>query len=320
VLRLPDDWIWDSWVVDDGEEFHLFFLKAPRSLGDPGLRHEAATIGHATSRDLIDWTYRGDALGPAASGWDDLALWTGSVARGADGVWRLYYTALSRAGHGVFDQRIGLAESDDLRTWQRAGTAPVIEANPRWYKTLDGKGPASETWRDPFVFADPDGDGWHMLITARDKDAPRFSDGVVAHARSQDMRSWELGPPIAGPAGFGQIEVAQARVIDGQPLLSFTCHPQEQSQRQQAGGGYCTWTVLGDCVTGPWDLERARPFLAEPKLFAAPLARQRDGSWAYIGFRNQEPEGILSFDILDPIPVVLADGALLARADRTLGG
>jgi beta-fructofuranosidase len=313
MLRLADHWIWDSWVADSGDEYHLFFLKAPRALVDPALRHEAATIGHATSPDLVDWDYRGDAFLPADSGWDDLAIWTGSVALGGDGVWRFYYTALSTAGRGVFDQRIGLAESDDLRTWRRVGTAPVVEPDPRHYKTLDGTGPASETWRDPFVFADPGGDGWHMLITARDPHAPRLSDGVVGHARSHDMRTWALGPPIAGPAGFGQIEVAQARVVDGQPLLTFTCHPQEQSARQQSGGAYCTWTVCGDSVTGPWDLEQARPFVDEPKLFAAPLVRRRDGTWAYLGFHNQEPEGILSFDLLDPIPVELSGGALVAR-------
>ena len=315
MLRLPDEWIWDSWVVDDGETYHLFFLKAPRSLGDTDLRHEAATIGHATSTDLTGWTYHGDALRPATTGWDDLALWTGSVARGADAVWRLYYTALSTRGHGVFDQRIGLAESDDLHTWHRVGTEPVLEADPRWYKTLDGAGPASETWRDPFVFADPGGDGWHMLVTARDRDAPRHHDGVVAHARSHDMRTWEPGPPVAGPAGFGQVEVAQVRVVEGQPLLSFTCHPLEQSTGQQASGQFCTWTVLGESVTGPWDLSRARPFTAEPKLFAAQLVRRRDGTWVYLGFRNQEHDGIPSFDLLDPIPVILSGGALVARDD-----
>ena len=39
--RRADDWIWDSWIADDGERYHLFFLKAPRALGDPDLRHEA---------------------------------------------------------------------------------------------------------------------------------------------------------------------------------------------------------------------------------------------------------------------------------------
>jgi beta-fructofuranosidase len=315
MLRLPDDWIWDSWIADDGGTYHLFFLKAPRALTDPGLRHTAAAIGHATSSDLSTWEYHGEALSPAETGWDDLALWTGSVARGDDGVWRMYYTALNSAGgFGVRDQRLGMAESDDLMTWRRVGEKPLIDPDPRWYNTLDEDPAASETWRDPFVFRDPGGDGWHMLVTARDRDAPRLSDGVIAHARSADMVTWELGPPLSAPAGFGQIEVAQVRELDGQPLLVFTCHPDEQSEEQKRRFGlFSTWYVLGDSLTGPWDLTRARPFEDEPKLFAAPLVRARDGSWAFVGFRNQEPEGILTFEILDPIPVVLHDGVLRAR-------
>jgi len=26
MLWLPDDWVWDSWIADDGERYHLFFL------------------------------------------------------------------------------------------------------------------------------------------------------------------------------------------------------------------------------------------------------------------------------------------------------
>jgi beta-fructofuranosidase len=315
MLRLPDDWIWDSWIVDDGDAYHLFFLKAPRSVVDSGLRHTCATIGHAMSVDLYEWQYHGDALVPAASGWDDLALWTGSVALGDDGVWRMYYTALSTAGHGILDQRIGVVESSDLHVWQRVNDKPVVEVNPRWYKTLDIDNAASETWRDPFVFRDPDGDGWHMLITARLADAPRYDDGVLGHARSSDMRSWELLPPLSEPAGFGQIEVPQIRQIDGRPLLVFTCHPDEQTEEhKQDYGLFSTWSVTGDSTMGSWDMSRARPFVYEPALFAAPLVQQRDGEWALLGFRNLEPEGILEFEILDPVPVRLDhDGSLVAR-------
>ena len=35
VLESEQRWIWDSWIADDGEAFHLFHLQAPRSLGDP---------------------------------------------------------------------------------------------------------------------------------------------------------------------------------------------------------------------------------------------------------------------------------------------
>jgi beta-fructofuranosidase len=314
MLRLDDYWIWDSWIADAGEEYHLFFLQAPRALVDPSRRHTAATIGHATSKDLVTWTYHGLALGPAETGWDDLAVWTGSVARGDDGLWRLFYSALSTAGHGIFDQRIGVAESDDLYTWHRARRQPLIEADPTWYQTFGIEGnPASETWRDPFVFRDPGGDGWHMLITARLKSAPRLDDGVLAHARSPDLENWELGPPLTEPAGFGQLEVPQVRVIDGTPLLVFTCHPEEQTEeRKRTSGQYCTWSVSGESMTGPWDIGRAQPFRDEPELFAAPLVQDRDGGWVLLGFRNREPQG--KFEILDPIPVIRRGDALVRRA------
>ena len=312
MLRLTGDWVWDSWIADAGDRYHLFFLKAPRALEDPGLRHTAATIGHATSSDLTRWQVHEDALLPAAKRWDDLAIWTGSVARDDGGMWRLYYTALSTAGgHGVRDQRIGMAESEDLSAWRRVGDRPLLDPDPRWYRTLDEDPAASETWRDPFVFRDAGGDGWHMLLCARAKDAPRLRDGVLAHARSADMLTWELQPPLTAPAGFGQIEVPQVRCVDGQWLLVFTCHPEEQSAEQIARfGPFCTWYVLGEAPTGPWRIAEARPFTGEPKLFAAPLVRQRDGTWAFVGFRNQEPEGIDSFEILDPIAVALRGGEL----------
>jgi len=320
VLRLPDQWIWDSWVADDGERFHLYFLQAPRALGDPTLRHAAARIGHATSFDLVDWTYHGVALGPGEEAWNDLAAWTGSVVRAGCG-WRMYYTALSTAGHGIRDQRLGLAESDDLMRWRRVGDAPVVEIDRARYRTLDEDPRASQTWRDPFVFRDPGGDGWHMLITARDAHAPRLDDGVIAHARSADGLRWELGPPLTVPGtGFGEIEVPQVRVVDGRPLLVFCCHPEEQSRaRRREHGAYCTWCVTARSVLGPWDLAAARPFVDVPKLFGAPLVRARDGGWVLLGFHNQEAEGILSFEIVDPVPVALEGSSLRRRGARSSG-
>ncbi len=67
MLRLPDSWIWDFWFADDGRAYHVFFLKAPRRLGDPELRNLNVAIGHATSEDLIRWTAAADVLVPAAS-------------------------------------------------------------------------------------------------------------------------------------------------------------------------------------------------------------------------------------------------------------
>jgi beta-fructofuranosidase len=298
ALRLAEHWVWDSWVADDGALFHLFFLKAPRTLGDPELRHTAATIGHATSEDLTHWEVHEDALTPAPRGWDDLALWTGSVARGDDGVWRLYYTGLA-TGDGVRFQRIGLAESADLFGWRRVGERPLVVPDPRWY--------SAAAWRDPFVLRDPDGDGWHMLICARVAGAPRRRDAALAHARSADMRAWELQPPLTAPAGFGQLEVPQARMLDGQPVLLFTCHPDEQATPVPCS----TWTVPAPSVTGPFDIAAARPLTDHPDLFAAQLVQRRDGTWALLGFC---PRGPGSLAVLDPIGVALRGGRLVSAA------
>ena len=314
MFRLPDHWVWDSWVVDDGQQYHLFFLQAPRSLGDPQLRHAAAKIGRATSLDLVNWKYHGIVLEPDPASWDVGALWTGSIVRGQDGLWRMFYTATNTRGHGLRDQCISVAESADLATWRRVQDHPVIQVDSRWYQTLPEDASASETWRDPFVYADSSG-GWRMLITARAVGGDEHDDGVLGCARSMDLLHWQLEPPLTFPgAGFGQIEVSQVRIVDGVPLLVFTCHPQNQTpERVSRYGRFCTWWVTAKSVDGPWDIAAARPFTAEPALFAAPLVHRRDKTWALIGFRNFEPEALNTFDIIDPIPVQVRDGALVLR-------
>ena len=237
----------------------------------------------------------------------------------------MFYTAVSSSGHHVYDQRIGSAVSDDLHHWQRGGPDPLVRVDGRWYKNLANTpaptlGPdlegSSETWRDPLVFADPGGDGWHLLLTARARDAARNDDGVVAHASSRDLVSWTPGAPLSAPGtGFGQLEVLQDKEIDGRWVLVFTCHPQEMTPARVARSGrFCTWSVPGPGPLGPWDIDAARPFTAEPDLFAAPLVQQRDGSWVILGFRNLEPQGLDGFEITDPIPVTLDDeGYLVVR-------
>ena len=64
MLRLAASWVWDFWIADDGEDYHVFFLKASRALLDPNRRHWRATIGHATSKDLAVWTEHADAVIP----------------------------------------------------------------------------------------------------------------------------------------------------------------------------------------------------------------------------------------------------------------
>ena len=62
MFKLPEAWVWDFWLVDDGRDYHLFFLYASRALKDPHARHYRASVGHAVSSDLVHWERVVDAL------------------------------------------------------------------------------------------------------------------------------------------------------------------------------------------------------------------------------------------------------------------
>ncbi|MEV4758507.1 family 43 glycosylhydrolase [Micromonospora sp. NPDC049559] len=298
MLRLPDHWVWDSWYAQDEAGLrHAFFLRASRALLDPHRRHLRATIGHAVSTDLRSWRLVADALVPAdAPSWDDLATWTGSTVRGPDGRWYLFYTGVSRAEDGLV-QRIGLAVSEDLTTWHRHGTGPLVEADPTWYELLDRDLWYEQAWRDPWVFPDPAGAGWHMLVTARANHGPAGERGVIGHATSPDLVTWTVRPPLSAPAGFGHLEVPQVAVVDGQPLLLFCTNAATTAR----GTGHRIWTATGPTVNGPWDVASATPF-PHPHLYAPRLVPGPDGGWSLIGFLD-DVDGEFVGALIDPIPV-----------------
>jgi len=311
MFALPDSWVWDFWLADDGERYHLFFLFASRAVGDPDARHFRASIGHAVSTDLTTWTRVADALvrseAPAA---DDLATWTGSVIRHPDGTWLMFYTAVTRAASGSNAQRVALAGSPDLFTWTKSGV--VAEADPRWYEELDG-GWNDWAFRDPWVFADPAGDGWHLLVTARGNTGPVEDRGVVGHCWSQDLRAWEVRPPLSQVGqGFGQLEVMHTVEVDGHHFLLFSCLGRDTAaQRRASGTAGGTWAARAEGPLGPYDLAGAR-VISPPGLYVGRLVQLRDtGEWKFLAFVDAEPDGTFGGRIIDPLPVRVQDGELV---------
>ncbi|MGD8709602.1 MAG: glycoside hydrolase family 68 protein, partial [Ectothiorhodospiraceae bacterium] len=196
ALRLDDKWIWDFWFARDGEDHHVYFLQADRSLGDPEQRHWSVSIGHAVSRDLISWEVLGTCLTPSPSpAWDDCTTWTGSVKRHPDGYWCLYYTGTSRADNGL-RQRIGMATSRDLHNWEKHDGNPILCVDPAHYETLNTELWHDQAWRDPWVIPDPDGTHYHMFFTARTNHGSGDARGCIGHAVSNDLHTWESRPPV----------------------------------------------------------------------------------------------------------------------------
>ena len=304
ALRLEADWIWDSWFADDGHEFHLFYLHAPRSLGDQALRHVNATVGHAVSTDLREWRVLPNALEPGPTGaWDDVATWTGSVIRHGD-TWYMYYTGSSSVDDGLV-QRLGLATSTDLTTWAKHPGNPISEADPRWYEQLDLDVWYDQAWRDPWVLPDPDGDGFHALVCGRvPAGAPADARGVIGHAWSPDLLTWEPRPPLSEPGEFGHMEVPQVEIVDGTPVLLFCAarvHTGAARKARLPDEPTGTFVAVGESLLGPWDIAGAR-VIPIKDLYSGRLIRDRAGEWQVIGFLDGSERDAFVGELIDPVP------------------
>ncbi|WEK62214.1 MAG: family 43 glycosylhydrolase [Candidatus Microbacterium colombiense] len=304
TFTLTTHWVWDFWLADDGERFHMYYLHAPKSLGDQNLRHRNATIGHATSIDLKTWANHGEVLRPGdEDGFDGSATWTGSIVRDATGLWRMYYTGsrfLSHDSHANVET-IGLATSSDLHNWTKADHS-VSTAAPRWYETLGSSTWPEEAWRDPWVYADPSGSGWHMLITARSNAGDERDRGVIGHAISADLDVWEAVPALSTPgSGFTHLEVPQVAEIDGRFALLFSCDTTHLAGERagQVGG---IWAVETDSPTGPFNVADAA-LLASDALYSGRLIQDREGSWQMLAFENSTDDGGFVGILSDPVPI-----------------
>lgn len=307
-FSLPHDWVWDAWYVQDGPTTHMFFLKAPKAVGNPDHRHFYASIGHATSQDLMGWEYHGTALAPSAGpAWDDLTTWTGCVMRRPEGGWILYYTGTSRAERGHI-QRIGAAVSDDLFVWEKIGPRPLLEADPQWYGTLGKRNVINEACRDPFVFQ-VEGDGrWHMYYTASGLREDQQENGVIGYAISEDMTTWQAQAPIFDQVMSSELEVPEVFELGGQWYLAYSTSgwaiaPAYAAQlgKTPDTGTYYLRSAGGPL--GPWTPVHGEGLLTDPqeKLYVARKVTKPDGTPALIAFNNRDDNGDFPGTLTDPI-------------------
>jgi beta-fructofuranosidase len=302
--------MWDFWLADDGDRYHLFFLFASRALQDERRRHKRAAIGHAVSDDLRTWVQVSDvvvASDPPA--FDDQATWTGSVVRDDDRWW-LFYTGVTLVD-GKIIQTIGAATSTDLETWHKDPASPLVTADDRWYERLGGGDWHEEAWRDPWVLPDPGGHGWHMLITARANHGADDDRGVIGRAHSSDLRRWEVGPPLSKPgSGFGHLECPQVASIEGRLVLVFSClDPQFSAARRASGATGGILYIPIDSPTGPFDIAAART-LTDDGLYCGRLVHDRSGQPVLLAFHDYDQTRQFRGELADPMPVGWENGEL----------
>ncbi len=314
MLHIEDKWVWDFWFAEADDGCHVFFLQAPRSLGDPELRHHSATIGHALLQPDRSWKVLDDALLPGPPGsWDDLATWTGSVIW--DGArWCLLYTGINGAEGGRV-QRIGLAISEDLLHWEKHRGNPVMEADPRWYEQLSQGRWRDQSWRDPWVFRHEQ--AYHALIAARSRDDRSPFAGVLAHARSWDLVRWEIMEPLTEPGEFAQVECPQLVEFEGSITVLFSCLAEDHSpERRRRKGVRCvtgTYAFTAPGLMGPFRPSDEPVVVVDPfgaQLYGGKVVERADGGLAFVAFRSGNGAEFAG-DIIDSVPMTRrADGRL----------
>lgn len=225
--------------------YHLFHLVLPN--------HDF--IAHAISDNGLNWRRVDNAIFIGNPGsWDDLMLWTVHVSPNPHGRgWRMFYTGLSRRDQGL-KQRIGLAESDDLYTWQKVAvnwedhrgahdpelvkqarrklprglsdgiqsrydpkSAFPLEPDPAFYEA-DVEGPRRwVSFRDPFFF--DDGECGRLLAAARINHGPLVRRGCVACLEETKPNFFEARAPLHTPHLYDDIEVPNLFQVDGEFYL-----------------------------------------------------------------------------------------------------
>jgi beta-fructofuranosidase len=307
VIRLHDKLIWDFWLAQDGLDTHIFYLQAPRAIKEETLRHWNVSIGHAVSQDLIHWKILPDALAPshAEGDWDDFTTWTGSILQHA-GAWYMFYTGTNRAENGKI-QRVGLAVSDDLIHWQRHPGGALIEADPRWYEPFDLGLWHELTWRDPFVFK---WDGkFHIYLTARSNTGPLDGRGVIGHAISSDLITWEVCPPVTEAGDFGFMEVPQLVEIDGLWYLFFSVTHDKYAKTRLASPDIKLQTgthyLVAEEPFGPFRY-LTEDFLVGDEigsLYAGRVICNAQGKWVFLAFEHFAAGKMFVGKIIDPLPL-----------------
>jgi beta-fructofuranosidase len=327
ALALKDKWIWDFWLAREGADWHIYFLMADRSLGDPERRHRNVTQGHAVSRDLSEWRFLGQCFAPAATpAWDDWTTWTGSVVRDDAGLWHLFYTGTSH-GDGGLHQRIGHATSSDMHSWRRVGSGLCLDISGPDYEEYTPGVWHDRAMRDPQVIRDPDGEGWLMFFTARVPGAAEPNEGgSIGFARSPDLNRWTLLPPVYRGGMFGQMEVPQAFAYGGRWYMMFCTADHHWSSAYRAINGQPPVTgthyLMAEHPLGPWRVAPG-PFFDghQPARRYAGKVIDTGGGLVTMGFIASRPGESFVGAVSDPIPVsVDGEGLLHAHPDEAAAG
>jgi len=290
-LYHPDGlFVWDTWFLQDGDTTHVFHLqvKRPNKNVDVNFHEQKerivnyvddtdrdtfdATIGHATSENLLTWTEQPAALfktdsekvGGVNNAYDNGDLFTGCAVK-HEGVYHLFYTGNT---HRLVDgqrrgvQSICLATSTDGIHFKKHLRNPLFSPDPKRFYTYPNP-PApfkhhahrGTDCRDILVVKDPSGHGWLGYVVMRRKGfSDAFHSACVVLCRSDNLVDWDIAEPVCTPNRFNCFEVPDVFRIGAKwYMIALTGDFYGQSDRWTDKDITCATIVFeADSAQGPF--------------------------------------------------------------------
>ena len=204
--RPRDGYLWDPWFTSVRSIIHLFHLFQPVPKG-LSREHEFArdrpTIAHASWSLEDGWARKATAITYTGHPYDEQRIHTGCIVNN-EGSYSMLYSGSNRF--------VCLAESDDLDNWTKAAGNPVAYPDSSLYM---------DRWRDPWVLDSSVSERYTMLVAAQQQRGADSPVGVVAVARSEDLRHWRQDVPLLVPDWFEWMEVPELHYIHGTWYLLF---------------------------------------------------------------------------------------------------
>ena len=248
---------WDTWYCKKKgtDEIHAFYLQRRRP-DSTRTEVEEASIGHAVSTNLLDWTELPPIIQPQPRGeLGDLQSWTGSTIEN-DGKYYIFYTIRSsRDDYKV--QSIGMAVSDDLINWDKYEGNPIIRPDARWYNTKNHPSVHGLVCcRDLIVVKHNIKPGYFGIFATR-KVTEEFQQGAVfAGAYSENFTKWEQTPPVFQNAKnkYTIVEMPDLFYMDGHWILTWL-EDNLYGNREILGTSYDTCGTVyavSDTLEGPY--------------------------------------------------------------------
>ena len=162
-----------------------------------------------STTDLCGYEDHGKVLDYGLMSDPDPAIGTGSVLKGQDGLYHLFYTGHNDTGNdGKGKECVMHATSTDRESWTKVPEDTFFA--PDDY--------SKDEFRDPEVFwVEEDGCYW-LLIAARDN----VLGGVVAKYTSKDLKSWEFQGPLYAPQEQYMLECPDLFKMGDRYYLTFS--------------------------------------------------------------------------------------------------